>query len=317
MGGLLRSLLASLIALVALKCELSRATNGRPQDAQDPQTPAASASAASPFILVLGLPRSGSQQIHDFFECNGFRSAHYCCDETSTDPAIHNNTRFPCREQTCGACVHANLRLGQPAFHDCSSSQRVQVWSRFDLESQEPFSWFLPQHYALSALHQAYNNATWILNTRSSAKQWATNVLHWNTDTHRLLNAFGIPYYSSLVTNVVGYNNYTADIAPDVRQWTADQVYLELKRSLERAGNTQEYSRRLQALIQVYNRHSQWVLDANQHFGKSHPLVTLTVDDPNAGQVLAAAFPNTKASCWSFDADALDNDWQDFSLKLS
>ncbi|GKY97687.1 hypothetical protein MPSEU_000726900 [Mayamaea pseudoterrestris] len=261
-----------------------------------------------PVIIILGLPRSGSLQIHEYFECNNYRSAHYCCDADS------NRTRFPCLEQTCGSCVHSNLLKEIPPFQNCKSN--IQVWSQFGVESQDPYAWFLPQEFALSILHKHYPKAKWIINARSSSKRWATNVLHWNTDTHRLLTAYNIPYYSSNQTDVVGYNHYTADMAPDVQNWTADLLYLELKKSLARAGDVREYIRRLQALAQVHDRHVKLVVEANEYFQRSHDLVSLNVDDANAGQVLADAFLGTRADCWRFDGNALDNDWKDFSLKL-
>ena len=317
MALLRRCLVGSLIVASALRCAFCRQPdNAASHETADHQLTRrlqkSKTMARSPIIVVLGLPRSGSQQIHDYFECNGIASAHYCCDTSDAK----NRTRFPCHDRTCGACVHSNLKRKRPAFKDCSTQRLVRVWSQFDLESQVPFSLFLPQHFALSALHHYDTNATWILNTRSAPSKWATNVLHWNTDTHRILNAFQVPYYSRNQTSVVGYNNFTADMAPDVRTWSADQLYQELKRSLERAGNIKEYKRRLRALMQVYEKHTQLVRDAVKHFQHSHTLVDLNVDDPQAGEVLAKAFPATRASCWKFDSDALDNDWKDFSFKL-
>jgi hypothetical protein len=314
-------------------------------------------------VIVLGLPRSGSSAVHEFFECSRnilndvpddsmsslpqYSSSHYCCDDRSKREEFNSEeprrVRFPCQNRTCGSCVHSNLLQGSPPFHNCtqhslgrgddhlqSQSTAIPVWSQFDVETQVPFSWFLPQQYAIQSLHRHYPDATWILNTRASARAWAVNVLHWHTDTQRLLQAFNVSYYSDAAIESTAQT--TALLRPN--NLSRHKLYQELQHSLDRAGSTGEYRRRRTALETAYARHSTRIEQAHSHWyntasakerltkknsqqlQQGAALVRLNVDDPNAGQVLAAAFPNTKAECWKFDPVALDNDWQDFSFEI-
>jgi hypothetical protein len=266
-------------------------------------------------VLVLGLPRSGSLAVHNFFSCNGIRSSHYCCSRSSEKQAspgddndAHAPIGFPCGGSddslaTCGSCVHRNMRSNQKPFQDCGD---YQVYSQFDVETGDPFSWFLPQHFALPLLHEAYPDSKWILNHRGSSKQWATNVLHWYSVTNRLFRSFGIDYYHDAAEADTDHN-------PTLTQGA---LVKEIQRSFARMHNETDHSRRLQSLQDVYEQHLDKVR-AYTAKATSHALIEVNVDEPvRAGNTLAQAFPGTRAECFQFDGAALDNDWRDFSLKL-
>jgi hypothetical protein len=268
-------------------------------------------------VLVLGLPRSGSVTVHNFFSLNGIRSSHYCCSKRSSEQQAshhggdnnndaHAPIGFPCGGSddslttTCGACVHRNMRNHQKPFQDCGD---YQVYSQFDVETGDPFSWFLPQHFALPLLHEAYPDSTWILNRRGSSKQWATNVLHWYSVTNRLFRSFGIDY------------NYDAAVTGEQEPLTQGVLVQEIQKSFARMHNETDHSRRLQSLQDVYEQHLDHVRAYAQN--TSHTLIEINVDDSlDAGKILASSFPGTRAECFQFDAAVLDNDWRDFSLKL-
>jgi hypothetical protein len=272
--------------------------------------------------LVLGLPRSGSLALHHFFSCNGVRSSHYCCSRSSEkqaqSPGDNNDedapTSFPCGgsdddddslSTTCGTCVHRNMGSNQKPFQDCGD---YQVYSQFDVETGDPFSWFLPQHFALPLLHEAYPDSTWILNRRGSSKQWATNVLHWYSVTNRLFQSFGIDYYHDAAAAA-------EQEPPDTL--TQGVLVKEIQKSFTRMHNETDHARRLQSLQGVYEQHLDKVRAYAAQGTSQHTLIEINVDDPvQAGNTLAQAFPGTRAECFEFDADVLDNDWKDFSLKL-
>jgi len=67
--------------------------------------------------------------------------------------------------------------------------------------------------------------------------------------------------------------------------------------------------------VEIYESHLERVRDfSRQH--PSHHLIEINVDDSsNAGTILAKSF-GLDETCWKFDAEALDNDWQDFSFQL-
>lgn len=273
-------------------------------------------------VLVLGLPRSGSLAVHNFFSCNGIRSSHYCCRRSSENQAFpgdnnddyHSPISFPCAGSDnnddsltkCGSCVHRNMGSNQKPFQDCGD---YQVYSQFDVETGDPFSWFLPQHFALPLLHEAYPDSTWILNRRGSSKQWATNVLHWYSVTNRLFQSFGIDYYYDAAEQKPPG---TANHPP----LTQGALVKEIQRSFARMHNETDHARRLQSLQDVYEQHLDKVR-AYAAQATSHALIEIDVDDPaSARNTLAQAFPGTRAECFQFDAAILDNDWRDFSLKL-
>ena len=275
-------------------------------------------SADSP-ILILGLPRSGSLALHEFFQCNGLHSAHYCCGGGTTQ-----KTHFPCDDDTdaptCGSCVHDNLLHHRPPFSNCGS---YEVYSQFDVEtSNDPiYAWFLPQHYCLPLLHESYPDAIWILNTRETPSRWSDSVLHWYSVTQRLLASFQLPYYYELHDNNNNNNNNKDSneilLAP-THDLTEQQLRGALERSVQRTLNdTSAHERRRGLLEQVYRNHTARVRDFVRRYPSSHHvLLEINVDDPNVGQVLAQAFAGFASDCWKWDAVALDDDWKDLSLKL-
>lgn len=305
-------------------------------------------------VLVMGLPRSGADSIHAFFQCMGLSSSHYCC-ATATDSSTKKATaadsvyyagkpvtsKFACPKQSsveCGACVHSNMlenNGNKPAFSGCGD---YQVYAGFDVETADPFSWFLPQHFALPLLHEHYEDATWILNTRGTAEQWAVNVLHWYSVTNRLFNSFGIPYHKDLehvpvttaLTSTTALTKRRRRRNSDSSMSSGKHLYAELERSLERAKNQTEHARRKAALIDIYERHSAKIRafctsssssssSTGTGISHSHQLIEISVDDANAGIQLAASLgldQENAATCWAFDAEKLDSDWKDFRLNL-
>jgi hypothetical protein len=233
----------------------------------------------------------------------------------------------------------------RPAFDQCiragdneSGDSNAPVYASFDVETAQPFSWFLPQHFALPLLllqKQSSNNVVWILNQRGTAEQWATNVLHWYSVTKRLLRSFDVPYHddsdSDSTLDDLDENDMVAMTASRgiVVDETNRHWYTALEQSYRRAYNRTAHERRYAALIDIYHRHANKVTDfvewlstssADQSIGLQVPrLIHVSVDDERTGQHLAETLGVPVAAaeaCWSFDAAALDNDWLDFSLPL-
>src|SRR3569623_272964 len=165
----------------------------------------------------MGLNRSGSSAIHEFFDCHNIHTAHYCC---------HNSqrTQFPCDTLTCGACVYSILNHSRPAFQGCGN---YQVYAQWDVETSNPFAWFLPQHYTLPLIHEQYPQSTWILNARETPEQWADSVLHWYSITQRMLQSFGYQYDESVPQPTVGLEKDVTD----------KDLYQALEVSIQRAND--------------------------------------------------------------------------------
>lgn len=251
-------------------------------------------------FLQMGLPRSGSLGVHEFLQCMGVSSAHYCCDGT-------NRTAFPCQERPCGQCIHA-LLSGKKNEKECSNRQALTL----DVETGEPFAWFLPQHYAIPLLYETYPEATWILTQRKDAEQWSRSVLHWYSETRRLFRTFNLDYYSNDRWN----KGKIGKVA--TQRLTEQGLRRDLNQSLRMARSKKEHERRVHLLKNVYERHNQRV----RNFAKraNVQLVQVNVDDyAQAGLQLARALgwdDHRAAACWSFNVSVLDDDWQDFTFRL-
>ena len=247
-------------------------------------------------ILAMGLVRSGSTAIHQFIECNlgTGHSAHYCC---------HNSERkkFPCDRQTCGACVHTNLNQSRPAFQGCGS---YTAFSQWDVETADPFAWFIPQHFALPLIHEHYPQSTWILNVRETPARWADSVLHWYSIANRVMQSFGHQYHDGVKPGL-GFD----------REMASSDLYQALESSILRAGDPVQHERRRQVLIEIYREHTAKVLEFAARYG--HGLLVLNVDSPTAGRDLSTFLKGKwKEKCWKFDGSALDIDWKDFTLQV-
>ncbi len=249
-------------------------------------------------VILLGLPRSGSLAIHDYFQCHGWKSAHYCCGGTST--------KFPClKEQTCGDCVLKNLKGHRPAFVECGDGQ-VLIWSQFDVETAD--AWFLPQHFALGLLHQAYPNATWILNTRGSAREWAESVFHWHSMTRRFLTTFGLPVEPLHAMTI-------PPPSPDEKV-TPREIEVDMQRQLDaRVYNQTEHLRKFALLQRTYDNHTATIYHWAYQF-QSHPFLHINVDDASSSlKLLDQVFDLNSASkkCqWTFQSPT--EDWKDFAF---
>ena len=297
-------------------------------------------------ILLLGLPKSGSEAIHHFLQClqPTWKSQHYCCDGS-------NRTRFACQntQQTCGYCIHDNWSNGRPALEHCGAGgDGVHIYAQIDVETQEPYEWFLPQHFALPLLQRDYPNAVWILNTRGGsgndiedddgvsrfarnnvdgASRWARNILHWHSTTMRLFHTFDLDYYNT-AQSLDETSVESVLSVQDSGGVTEQELLVQLERSYQRAHNATEHERRYQELKTVYHQHSNRVRDFARNYHHGGLFLEIHVDEKDAAKeppylTLArglgfhtAEYAVKAKDCWKYDAEALDNDWMDLTLKV-
>ena len=121
-------------------------------------------------IINLGLPKSGSTSIRDFFSCGNLTASH-----------------FKCHSGPCGMCVDQNLQAGRPALHGCGD---YHVWAQLDwapigLPIQKKKQCFFPQLSALKELHTQFPEATFVLPTRPP-RHWIASVDHWQHADYRM-----------------------------------------------------------------------------------------------------------------------------------
>ena len=248
-------------------------------------------------ILEVGLPRSGSSAIYDYFTCqtsssSSSSSLHYCCDNTKT--------RFPCPSNTIGQAIHQNALEENPLFDGCGASSTTRVVTGMGVEASDPYGYFLPQHFALPLLYKEDTDAVWILPLRKNAETWATSVLHWHSETQRFLASFGL--------------RPETRVAPANDQEAA-RITKGLQAAVERAHDPQTHALKRQQLQGIYDSHTQKV----RAFAERHSirLIEINVDDASeAKQILQKEFPSLsqRSNCWSFDASTLDDDWKNLTL---
>jgi hypothetical protein len=229
-----------------------------------------------------------------------------------------------------------------PPLSITTRNRRV-VFSQFDVETTEPYSWFLPQHFALP-LFEAHSSL-WILNSRGDANDWSSHVLHWYSTTRRLFRALDLPYYhedgdednntttpllpSSPLSQHTMVDEEPVVLAAPTVEMSVDYLRNEFDRSLARAANVTEHRRRHNVLVRAYEQHTAYVTQFAQRYG--HALLHVNVDendldDPATAStrssgimalVRALRLDATKArQCWKFNPQEYGADWQDFSLKL-
>ena len=183
-----------------------------------------------------------------------------------------------------------------PPLEGCGN---YRVWSQFDVETTDPFSWFLPQHHALPLLYEAYPGATFILNRRQNAQDWAESILHWHSKTTRLFESFNLDLIQP------------EDVSPVPETITYEVLVKDMQASLDRVSSDDEWNRKRRLLMRIYAEHTEKV----KRFAEDYkiPLVEVVVDDPRQGYLLEELF-QLKADCWEFNITEYENDWRNFSL---
>jgi hypothetical protein len=230
-------------------------------------------------VLVVGLPKTGTTSLANFFHCGGLTTSHYKCVNIDGENVSFTSDGST-MDQTCGRCIRDALATNQPPLKSCGN---FEAWAQMDvagkpdsgcaglngvancsttggsLRSDESSddTCFFPQVDALDALDAEFPEATLVLNTRASPESWISSVDDWNDLRERLRDCEirGLP---------VG----------------------EGERGPE--GDAQ--------LIRFVEQHEANV----RAFVSSHPshrLVEVTIEDSDAGNALEAAF-GIPASCW-------------------
>jgi len=148
-------------------------------------------------ILALGLPRSGTTSLHDFFSCVGLKSSHTFCSGHGGDRKL----------PTCAQIIKSNIKMGLPAFHETGE---YDVYAKLDLEYmrgtiEDPHGLcYFPQVEALHEIHTQYPHATIILNTRNIFK-WVVSVRSHGDLADRLAQC-----------NILGYQPKESSTAEDL-----------------------------------------------------------------------------------------------------
>jgi len=126
--------------------------------------------------INLGLPKSGTSSLYDYYSCGNVYSSHH-----------------KCKLETCGECVLANVEAGRPPLDSCGNyafyGQLDVDGINYDSEGNWPGEGtpcYFPQLSALQELHDAYPTARFTLTTRPPA-HWLASVVGWGLQ-ERLVN---------------------------------------------------------------------------------------------------------------------------------
>ena len=168
-------------------------------------------------VISLGLPRSASTALLDFFQCNGMKTSHYnCvgnCTGTKKDHEFCGDSE---KAGKCGECVSDNIQDGRPPFDGCGD---YDVWTQFDgswdVETGDAVC-FLPQMTELHALHATYPDATLLLATRRP-DLWVKSV------GPKLRDAFGACKFTACKADCVADDKQFAAFYEEhtrtIREW--------------------------------------------------------------------------------------------------
>jgi len=87
-------------------------------------------------IINLGLPKSASASILDFFTCSGMKTSHSNCEnDCSGTKQKHEYCKNSETAGTCGACISENIHDGQPPFEGCGEYVTGSNLNHLDLHT--------------------------------------------------------------------------------------------------------------------------------------------------------------------------------------
>ena len=125
-----------------------------------------------PMVVVLGMPKSGTESISSFLECNGWHSAHWHCDSGY-----------------CGDCMLRWVAdISGTNGTDAVNALKRQCgnFNAFAQVDYEPMgSCIFPQVSYLATLIRYLPDACFVLNTRPTS-HWLASVSAWNNMMSRL-----------------------------------------------------------------------------------------------------------------------------------
>ena len=91
-------------------------------------------------VINLGLPKSGTTSLHDFFKCaTGYNVSHWSCKRATRENTHFGEAPSQCESNTtqlfgqpCGSCIRENLFEKRPPLEGCGD---YQVWTQIDFET--------------------------------------------------------------------------------------------------------------------------------------------------------------------------------------
>lgn len=255
-------------------------------------------------IIVMGLPKSGTTSISAYFRCGRIASSHFSCEIAEEDVGSKEdgadswrNCRLPPTRGTdagsfplCAVCIERNILQGWPPLEGCgpydvfaeldsaehplpsvtSSKRNLRSWPSWSqllsvsASDVQPLCSY-PQITHLDAIHDAYPNATFILNTRPVG-HWIRSVSKWSANGNDKQKE-GVGYLRQVLTKC-DLPGLPAGIG---------------SRDEELASFYHTHSRRLQNFV---------------HKNPSHALVEIDIEADETAVIMEEAF-GISSECWN------------------
>ena len=130
-----------------------------------------------PLVIVIGMPKSGTESFHEFFTCNEWKSSHYQCHGSMLGPGTK-----------CAECMTrwvidiSRLPVGDREHELRRTCGNYDVFSQVDFTQSH--TCMFPQVYYLKTLLSYLPHACFVLNTRPT-DHWLSSVQSWAVDEKR------------------------------------------------------------------------------------------------------------------------------------
>ena len=212
-----------------------------------------------PLVITLGLPKTGTTSISEYFNCSGWSTSHWNCGASGK----------------CGLCLLDFVQRVASQEHSGSRGWRerpdrapelLSACGRYDvfgqLDYQAHSACIYPQVSHLHTLLRALPRACFVLNTRPLGR-WIESVRRWGLKELHSTGARYEPERDTLLAKMLS----SCPILP----------------------------RNESGLLEWHARHLERARDAL----RGHPCaLEFDIEDPLAGRKLQAAFRGTNAACW-------------------
>jgi len=129
-----------------------------------------------PLVIVLGMPKTGTESISKFFTCNGWKSSHWTCPG--------HGYSGQCLLRWVAAVAGSSIADGADLLREACGD--FDVFSQIDYEPSG--ACLFPQVTYLPTLLRYLPNAYFVLNTRPTA-HWLSSVAQWGNMLERLTQA--------------------------------------------------------------------------------------------------------------------------------
>ena len=129
-----------------------------------------------PLVIVLGMPKTGTESIAEFFKCNGWKSSHWKCPG--------HGYCGQCLLRWVAAVAGSSIADGADLLREACGD--FDVFSQIDYEPSG--ACLFPQVTYLPTLLRYLPNAYFVLNTRPTA-HWLSSAAQWGNMLERLTQA--------------------------------------------------------------------------------------------------------------------------------